>query len=335
MQYAAEPELNFGPFKGLLFFLFCLVFGASAEARADDVAPEKPYTQWYTGSLISPSGAEAKAGIFGWEPYYSYNQPVGYFGANGMSHPLHPRQETVSNSSLYKYGITDDFSIQAHTAVNYGWKQNNTTSGLKFGDFPVDLIWRFVNADPVHYIPMFNLFAGVSFPTGDYSHLGRSEDGVGNGSYVFRLALTEQSTYTLPGNHALRLRMWGTFRRALTAARISDVSSYGTTKGFQGYARPGMNGQTGFSLEYGVNQRWVLAMDLARDWSNGARIWGQQNGTSNVDRIRAASSDWLIAPAVEYNWSPRFGIIAGVSTYFAGHNTGINVAPQFAFNSLF
>ncbi|MDN6713513.1 MAG: hypothetical protein L0L41_02710, partial [Acetobacter sp.] len=80
---------------------------------------------------------------------------------------------------------------------------------------------------------------------------------------------------------------------------------------------------------------WVLAMDLARDWANGSRIWGTNATGKHVDRIASSSGDWQIAPAVEYSWSPRFGVIVGSAIYYAGHNTGVKVSPQFAVNMIY
>ena len=305
--------------------LFCAMFSCSAQAQ-----------QWYTGSLLSPAPAKDRAGQGTIEPYFTYSLPVGYFDATGTSHPQHPRQQQFSNSTLWKYGLTDTLSIQAHTVVSYGWKKGaGHTGGPKFGDLPIDLIWRFVNGNPKRYIPTFNLFAGVVFPTGDYSNLSNAQDGVGNGTYVFRTALLSQSSYWLPGHHPLRLRTWGWWRRSLNSVDISGISSYSTQAGFHGRARPGMSGQAGFSLEYGVTQRWVLAVDVARDWANGAKVWGVNGNGQRVNRISAASGDWQVDPAVEYNFTSRIGMIAGASVYYAGHNTGVRIAPQFAVNTAF
>ncbi|MCE2575136.1 hypothetical protein [Komagataeibacter sp. FNDCR2] len=298
--------------------------------------PHENFDQWYTGSLISPSGALTEKGTFAWEPYFYYSQPFGYLDQAGRSQPLGDRAHSVSSLTLYKYSITDSISLQMTPTISYGWRRGHgTTSGLKMGDLPVDVMWRYLDADPERHIPALSLFAGVAFPTGDYSRLGRDEDGVGTGAYTFRVAMTEQSTYILPGHHALRLRMWGTFRRALTQARIADTSSYGTSAGFRGLAHPGMYGESGFSLEYGISQKWVIAMDLARDWANGAVVRGYTAQGKYQHMVGDASGDWVIAPAVEYNWSPRFGVIVGVTAMFAGHDTGRVISPQVAFNSMF
>ncbi|MBV1833716.1 hypothetical protein [Novacetimonas pomaceti] len=308
--------------------------GNSSEGGSQ--ALSRTYEQWYTGSLVSPSGALTKKGVFAFEPYFAYSTPTGYLDSGGRERALHSGMRDISNFTLYKYAITNAISIQTTPTISYGWRRHgDTTSGAKFGDLPVDVMWRYLNADPTRYIPALSIFAGIAFPTGDYTKLGRTEDGIGTGAYTFRLALTEQSTYTLPGHHALRLRIWGTFRRALTTAHITNTSSYGTTQGFHGTARPGMYGESGFSLEYGISQKWVLALDLARDWADGASIHGHDARGALVHTVGEGSGDWMIAPAIEYNWSPRFGIIAGVTAIFAGHDTARVLSPQFAFNSVF
>ncbi|GBQ89775.1 hypothetical protein AA0535_1881 [Asaia krungthepensis NRIC 0535] len=305
-------------------------------AGAADAVPLPRDEQWYTGSLISPSGPQFKAGVLGLEPYLTYNQAVDYLGSHGASAPMESGQRTISNSTMIKYGLTDHVSIQLFPAISYGWKRHDgNSSGLKFGDLPVDFLWRFLDPDPKRYIPVLSLFVGMLMPTGDYTNLGRSQDGIGNGAYVFRTALVEQSTYQLPHDYTLRLRMWGTFRRAVSSAQLANLTSYGTTKGFVGRGRPGMSGQTGFSLEFGFNQRLVLAVDMVRDWANGARVWGYDGKGRRIDRISASSGDWMVAPALEYSWSPRFGVVAGASAFFAGHNTSLNVAPQIAVNMMF
>ncbi|MDF7674323.1 hypothetical protein PT277_02840 [Acetobacteraceae bacterium ESL0709] len=293
-------------------------------------------SQWYTGSLVAPS-ATTDAGTWNIEPYYSYEQPMGYFNAHGGTGPIQrPVQRSFSNSTLWKYGLTPDVTVQIHTIVNYQWKHTEGHShGPKMADLPFDAIYRFLDPDPKRYIPALSILAGIVFPVGDYNRLGHRQDGVGNGSYVFRLAFIEQSTYTLPGDHELRLRVWNWFRRALTSPKLKDTTSYGTFEGFRGRAQPGMSGQTGFAVEYGITQRWVLAMDLTHDWSNGARVRGYDLHGRYARKIGNASTDWQIAPAIEYNWNARWGVIVGSQFYFAGHNTGIEVFPQIAINAFF
>ncbi|WP_242403634.1 hypothetical protein [Asaia platycodi] len=152
----------------MIAYVFCMTI----TARASDDEPQPKREQWYTGSLISPSGPQFKAGVLGIEPYLTYNQAVDYLGANGASAPMDGGQRTVSNSTMVKYGLTDHISIQIFPAISYGWKKHDgNTSGLKFGDMPVDFLWRFLDPDPKRYIPVMSLFVGMLMPTGDYSNL--------------------------------------------------------------------------------------------------------------------------------------------------------------------
>lgn len=305
-------------------------------AEAEGGLPSHHYEQWYTGSLVSPSGAQPKAGILGIEPYMTYTEPAGFFRADGVRLPLPAHQRTVTSSTMFKYGVTDRLSLQTFPAMSYGWKDHGpTSSGIKFNDLPLDAILTVVKPHPEHYVPTVAVFAGVLAPTGDYSHLGRATDGVGGGAWVFRTAIVQQSTFIFPNGHNFRVRAWGNFRRAISSARLVDITSYGTERGFRGWGRPGINGQAGFSLEYGLSQRWVIAMDFARDWANGARVRGVDGNGRTVNSKGASSSDWQVAPAMEFSWSPRFGIVAGCAIYVAGHNTNMNVAPQFAVNTVF
>lgn len=122
------------------FACFLASTGSFASAHAD---------QWYTGSLVSPSGT-TREGVLNVEPYYSYSQPLGSFDAHGRAGPAsHPMQRMFSNSTLWKYGISQDFSIQLHTIVDYGWKHADGHShGPKTGDVPFDLIYRLVRPIP-------------------------------------------------------------------------------------------------------------------------------------------------------------------------------------------
>jgi hypothetical protein len=59
-------------------------------------------------------------------------------------------------------------------------------------------------------------------------------------------------------------------------------------------------------------------------------------GTSTTFQNRSPSrSVYSVAPAVEYNFNDRFGIVAGVQFSVAGRNNDAFVAPQVAFNMVF
>ncbi|AFN56779.1 hypothetical protein FBY51_0562 [Zymomonas mobilis] len=319
---------NFGITFGL-FLVPSSVFATQSSLSSN-------YQQWYTGSLLSPSGAIRQGGVT-IEPYISYNRPIDSVDAFGHKGPIYGGTQSIVNTTLVKYGITNHLSVQLHPEFFYKWRSTYGNGGgqPRVGDLPLDFIWRFVNPNESRLIPAVMLQSGISFPTGRYDHLNSDKTNAGgNGNYVFRAALVTQSTYRIAG-HALRVRGWANIRKSVGDAEIHGISSYGTSKDFIGHAETGTSGEGGIAVEYGINQRWVLACDVARDWSYGSKVKGYNNAVDYVEKKGQGSGAWVVAPAVEYNWSARYGIIAGVSTPFWGRNTTESLSGQVAFDMVF
>jgi hypothetical protein len=291
--------------------------------------------QWFTGPLVAPSPALPQAGLWDIEPYAITTLSTGSYDAGGHQHGASNEPRTETLLSLFEYGLTNRLSIQAVPAFDYSWNGVTTTRGVAAGDLPVDLKYRALDQDPATGAPSVTLGLGVSFPTGPYDKLGSALDGTGTGAFYLRQQIILQSIFDTPGNHPLRVRLWGEFEEPLNNPTLRDMSVYGTDKGFHGVARPGFQATAGLSPEYGLTQRGVLAADIVYGYADCARVTGSYAGTGYVDTTHGSSGNWSFAPAVEYNWSPRYGIIAGVQFTFAGHNSGSYVAPQIAFNMVF
>jgi hypothetical protein len=291
--------------------------------------------QWFTGSLVSPSPALPKAGLIAIEPYEQVTLDNGSYLSNGQKvgtrHP--PRFETVF--SLVEYGITDRLSIQALPGFNYGWNDVTTTRGLIGADLPVDLKYRFVDQVANTAIPSATFSLGISFPTGPYNQLGSGLEGAGTGVWFARQGGVLQWLVNTYDNHPLRIRLWGGLGEPLNNPTLNDISSYGTGPGFHGALKPGLQASWGISPEYALSQRWVLAFDLYGTYGNTGRINGFSGLGGFLGGNLGTSTRWAAGPAIEYNWSPRFGIIAGVLASFAGHNNSSYIAPQIAINMVF
>jgi hypothetical protein len=118
-----------------------------------------------------------------------------------------------------------------------------------------------------------------------------------------------------------------------TRARIEDASVYGTPDGFRGHARPGRSFFVNAAWEYSLSQRWVLALDVTYRRSHGARVRGDGAGGSTALHLDGRSSEAFgFAPAIEYSWSPRLGVLFGTRVITGGHNTSTTITPAVAFN---
>jgi hypothetical protein len=54
-----------------------------------------------------------------------------------------------------------------------------------------------------------------------------------------------------------------------------------------------------------------------------------------IQQNSGASRSFGYAPAIEYNWSPRFGVIVGVRYIPNGRNINATVIPVAAINMVF
>jgi hypothetical protein len=169
-----------------------------------------------------------------------------------------------------------------------------------------------------------------TLPTGKYERLGdRPADGQGGGAYVTTLALNTQTWFWLPNGRILRMR----FNVSQSFAKTTDiegVSVYGTGEDFRGYARPGNALFADAAWEYSLTRNWVLALDLTWRHARGTRVHGYDS-SGPVYTDSGSSTEFGFAPAIEYNFSPRIGLLFGVRV-ITGHDTQRSVTPALALN---
>jgi len=78
---------------------------------------------------------------------------------------------------------------------------------------------------------------------------------------------------------------------------------------------------------YSMTQHWVLAMDVVYERDGSTHIHG-----AGLDFNSGESHNWSLAPAIEYNFNSRVGIIAGAKLTVAGRNATALVIPVAAVN---
>jgi len=307
--------------------------GIAAQAFADPSPDSAVQSQWFTGSLEAPSPALSKAGLFAVEPYLIYSENTGAFDNNGDHYQVPHNLRQLQSETSVKYAITDRLTVQALPSFAYAWAGQSPGTGV--GDLPIELEYRFNNEDDKSGWPSVTAALGVRLPTGVYDQLDKSADGLGAGAYTLKEGILFQSLFDTWGGHPVRLRVYGAAFEALGKVTVKDISVYGTEFGFRGRAKPGVSGEVGFGGGYALDQRWVLAIDLLENVSNATRVTGDYGGSFPVRQSGKYSSSFLIAPAVEYNWSNQIGLIAGVAFTVAGHNSASSFAPQIAVSTSF
>ena len=262
------------------------------------------------------------------EPYVVYQGNTGTYGNDGGHHSTENNVRQMESVTVFKYGITDRLSIEALPSFAHAWNDQAKATGV--GDLPVELEYRFNDENNETGFPSVTASVGMSFPIGDYDRLQTPLNGLGTGAYTLKQGLLFQSLFDTPGNHPLRLRLYGAAFERVANVGVNDLSVYGTEQGFAGHAAPGFAANVGLGAGYGLNQRWVLAFDLVQHFAYSTRIQGMVALGNSVNTREAGSAGTALAPALEYNFSDHLGIIAGIEYSVAGRNTSSYFAPQIA-----
>lgn len=314
-----------------LFCVTALCSVAEAAPYVDDTVKD----QWFTGPLVAPSPALPKAGIFAIEPYAIFAGGSGEFDGNSQHHSVSNDTDQFESATLMKYGITDRISVQAIALLGYSWTDQTTSHGVEPGDLPVEIEYRVNNGSRSTGLPSVTFNLGITLPIGRYDRLHSALDGLGNGAYTAKEGVVLQSLFDTWGNHPMRLRLYASAFEPAGAVSLHGVSVYGTDQGFEGNAMPGFSTTGGLGVEYGLDQRWVLAFDVVQNYANGTHLRGDDGGHLFVPTNGVGSNSTALAPAIEFNWSSTLGLVAGVEFVAAGRNTSSYVAPQLGLSMAF
>jgi hypothetical protein len=272
---------------------------------------------WWTGPLLAAGAGTLPEGHVLFEPYL-----YDVMGAHSNS---------WRSRTYLLYGVTDRFTFGAIPIFGYNRVSGGpSSSSLEVSDLTLQAQYRLASWREGSWVPTVSAVLKESLPTGRYDRLGsHPNDGLGDGSYATTGALYTQSYFWLPDERILRMRfnIEATFS---SAAALHGVSVYGTPEGFDGHVRPGDNLYFNAAWEYSITQRWVLAFDATYSTSADTKLVG-----GNLVADLGPSRNFAFAPALEYNWSPAIGVIAGFRAIPAGRNTPGSITPAVALNVVY
>jgi hypothetical protein len=303
----------------LLLLLGVGVANANTNQPRDDA--------WWTGPLLAASPGSLTPGHFLIEPYLFDAIPQGHYDDNGQRHPA-PHANDFGSQSYLLYGLTNEVGVGLIPRFGF-----NDVSGARrgskvgVGDLSVQAQYGLTTFQEGGWIPTTAFVVQETLPTGKYDQLGdRPADGLGLGTYSTNLALYSQYFFWLPNGRILRTRLDVSYQISGSAG-VRDVSVYGTEEGFRGRARPGNVTVVNAAGEYSMTQHWVLAMDVVYEHDGSTHVHG-----AGLDFNSGDSHTWSLAPAIEYNFNSRVGVIAGAKLTVAGRNATAVVIPVAAVN---
>ena len=307
-------------------FLLLISMPAFSESTASRQALDEA---WWTGPLLAASASTLPRGHFLVEPYLFDVITHGRLDAHG-NRVSTPHENDFGSQSYLLYGVTD--RISAGLIPRFGYlksSQGPSSSGLQAGDLTLQAQYRLTQFQEGSWIPTLSFVVGETVPTGKYDRLDQHPgDGFGAGAYTTILSLYSQEYFWLSSGRILRMRLDLSYSLSSEVA-VRGVSVYGTGAGFSGQARPGDSFTGDVSWEYSVTRNWVLAFDLVYEHDASTIVRGSYSASSG--------DSWSVgfAPAIEYNFNSRIGVIAGTRLIPAGRNTSISVTPVVAINMVF
>jgi hypothetical protein len=247
-----------------------------------------------------------------------------------------PHADGYGSLTYMLYGLTDRLTLGLVPVLGYNRMDGpGDSSGIGLGDVGVQAQYRLTDVPAGSSRPTISLQLQETLPSGKYDRLGRRPgNGLGSGATTTTLQVNTQTYFWLANGRILRMR-FNVAQSFSTRASVEDISVYGTPDGFRGHARPGRSFYVNAAWEYSLSQRWVLALDITYRRSHGARVRGYDlhDARSSPLRLDGRSSEALgFAPAIEYSWSPRLGVLFGTRVITGGHNTPTTITPAVAIN---
>jgi hypothetical protein len=310
-----------------------VLLALSAGASADQI--ESRADAWWTGPMLAPNATMLPHGHVLLEPYVFNVISTGSIDASGAHHAA-PADQELGSLTYMLYGLTDTVTVGMIPRFFYNEPAAApNSSGVQVGDLTIQAGYGLTQYQDGSRMPALALVIDETLPTGRYDRLSRSSDGVGAGAYATGISLYSQDYFWMPNGRILRARLDLTYTLS-SAPRLEDASVYGTAYGFRGHAYPGDGYTVDAAAEYSLTRSWVLAMDVVYQYNAHTRVRGNLPSGGGVFASDSGSAYSVgFAPAIEYNWSARAGVLLGVRIISIGRNTGTTVTPALAVNLVY
>lgn len=310
----------------------CLGWPHSARAQTSMPAPsaQEPMSEaWWTGPMLANSAETLPPGHFLFEPYlYDIRSP---------------HADSFGSRTYILYGLANRLSVGIIPVFGYNRVSDGpSSSGVGAGDVTLQAQYRLTEFQPGSWVPTTAIQLQETLPSGPYDELGnRLSNGLGTGAYTTTLALNSQMYFWMPNGRILRMR-FDISEAFSSRAQVRGASVYGTGQGFAGRVQPGNGFFADGSFEYSLTQHWVLALDATYSHNGNTHVAGEDwvdpgniPYPQNVRINSGSSTAFGLAPAIEYNWSARLGVLLGTRVTFGGHNAANTVTPAIAINYVY
>lgn len=278
---------------------------------------------WFTGPLLAPSAQTVPPGRYNIEPYIYAQAFTGHYN-NDRKAVETPTLWNISSQTLLEFGILSWLDFESYPTFSYNY--NHGAAKWVVQDFPVIFniqLYRHIPEKSTEWATAVKLSLQEMLPLGKYQNLDpkkRNTDWGGEGSWQTNILLEWGNLFYLGRGHFFQTRFLVEYTLP-TPVHVKGFNNYGGGYGTRGTVYPGQRLAFDFAFELTLTQNWVLAMDVVGAWTLAHQRFKGKNPAGNFPMTSGSKSQFSLAPAIEYNWSSHWGLIAGAWFTFAGRNS--------------
>lgn len=311
--------------KFLLFFSFSIYSIFAVDKVLYPNTEFEVEAPWLTGPLIAPSSVTVPPGSWSIEPYIYAIAFTGQYNEDWKA-IKNPTFWSINHQLPIQVGVLRWLDFQF--TPGFSWNYTEHKSCWVFGDTPIGIDIQLYDNEFIrdNWMPSVKLVLRELLPTGACNRLDPEKNGLdagGLGSWVSGFGLVFGRLTHLTGVHFLNARFTVQYNLP-SAVQLRGYNSYGGGIGTRAKYFPSQNFFLDLGLELTLAQRWALALDVVANYFTKAHFSGFAG--LNPDGSPASLTtdpkiQYSVAPAIEYNWSPNWGLIAGAWITIAGRNS--------------
>lgn len=306
------------------------------QAERDFQTAQKMFIPWYTGPLITGSANNVPKRKVNVQVYLYFTTQYAQFTKNWKSENV-PNVYTLNPLILIQRGLSDWLDFTFIGQWLFKWRKDAYTQHC--GDTSTQFGFQLLKQDA--HRPSIRLVLGESYPTGKFRNLNPNKNGIdatGAGAYQTSIGLNFNKIFWQIKLHPISLRITGQYVIPDAKVKVRNFHAYGGGLGTRGKVKVGQTLNIDIGVEVSLTQHWVFANDIAYTHSFKSTFHGRPGvtaaGTPAVNG--APSSDQLsLAPAIEYNFNSKAGLIGGVWFTVAGRNSANFVSAVLSYTQLF
>ena len=287
----------------------------------------KAYNPWYTGPLLAPVGIVVPQGHVNVQLSNFLIKNYGVYKSNWTPNPRTRSSILLENIILAEAGIFH--LIELDVIVSTLYKRNGDSRSYHYGDSAVALATQITRDFYGTWSPDLRFTLREVIPTGRYQNFNPRKyrtQSSGTGSWKTSFSLDFQKQFYLL-EPTTKLYVPFRIRGDLTyqiASKVDVVgyNHYGGDVQTIGTVNPGNNLFALLGIEYSFTQSWVASIDAEYVYTSRTSF----SGTTRRKMKGPSRQELNLVPAVEYNFSDRAGILAGVWFSVAGRNSEMFVS---------